>query len=132
MFCRQQVAQLRALEPELRRRGAQLVIIGNGAPEHAAAFAREQELEAVFTDPSCEIYVAAGFTRSLLASLSPRIAAKGLDALRSGFRQGAMRGSALQQGGVLVVDREGTLRARYASRFGGDHPSDAWILDALG
>ena len=32
---------MRDIEPELRRRGAQLIVIGNGSPAHARAFAAE-------------------------------------------------------------------------------------------
>jgi hypothetical protein len=40
-------------------------------------------------------------------------------------------GDALQQGGLLVVKRDGTVALKYASRYAGDHPAASLIVEAV-
>lgn len=133
MFCRQQVAQLRGAPLEaIRARGAELVAVGNGTPAQAAAFRDEFGLDfPLFTDPGRESYAAAGLRSSLLDSLRPSLALNGVRALREGHRQGSLQGSALQQGGALVVDRGGRVLYRFVARTGGDHPDPDELVRAL-
>ncbi len=131
-MCREQVAQLRDALPRIEALGAGLVIIGNGSPEAARTFAEQHAGGlAVYTDPSRESYRAAGFTRSLKATFSPRMIASALRARRGGARQGRLQGDPLQQGGVLVIGPGGELLHRHASRFGGDHQEVEEVLEAL-
>ena len=132
MFCRQQVAQLRGPHEEIRARGAELVAIGNGSPAEAAAFQREFDVPfPLYTDPDRKAYAAADLTSSALASLRPSLALNGIRALGQGHRQGRVQGSALQQGGALVIDRGGKVLYRFASRTGGDHPDPKDLVAAL-
>ena len=109
------------------------MIIGSGTPAEAHAFQAEYAPDlAVFTDPERATFAAAGFTDSLLASLSLGMIGRALGAYRAGFSQGRVQGSALQQGGVLVLGRGPELLARYSSKSGGDHPTTEWLLSALG
>ena len=95
--------------------------------------ARRMELPfSVFTDPERVAFGALGLRSSLAASFSPRVIMNGLRAMRAGFRQHRMQGSALQQGGVLVVRSGGERVDLYVSKTGGDYPSRDWILDAAG
>lgn len=113
--------------------GVELIVIGNGTPDEAGALARRMELPfEIYTDPERGSFQAAGLRSSLAASLSPRVILNGLRALRGGFRQHRMQGSALQQGGVLVVRAGGERVDLYVSKTGGDYPSNDWILDAVG
>jgi hypothetical protein len=95
--------------------GAELVVVGNGTPEMAHAFAEDIGLTTpLYTDPSRRSYGLAGLKRGVFATLSPRGVLHAARAVRKGFRQSATRGDPWQQGGILVVDRGG--RVAYAHR----------------
>ena len=122
---------MRDAYPSIQAAGAELVVIGNGTPAEAAALALRMDLPfAIFTDPERGAFRAVGLRSSLAASFSPRVIWNGLRAIRSGFRPKRMQGSALQQGGVLVVRAGGEQVDLYVSKAGGDYPSQEWILDA--
>lgn len=132
MFCRQQVAQLRGEVDEIRKRGAELVLVGNGTVEQARAFREQQGLTVpLFTDPSLQSYSRAGLRRDLASAVDPRIALRGIRALAQGFRQASVLGDAFQQGGVFVIARGGRVLFQHVSRFAGDNPDAADILQAL-
>jgi len=132
VFCRQQVAQLRDVVGDIRARGAELVVVGNGRAEQARQFSEEQSLPfALYTDPTRESYERAGLRRGLASSFGVGVVRRGLAALREGYRQGAVQGDPLQQGGVLVVAPGGTVLYQYVSEEAGDHPPIDAILHAL-
>jgi NAD(P)-dependent dehydrogenase (short-subunit alcohol dehydrogenase family) len=132
MFCREQVAQLRGELDEIRARGAELVIVGNGAASFAKAFREDFELDGpLLVDPELRAYRAAGLRRGRVELLSPRLPRNALRAFRSGARQGAVQGDAWQLGGVFVIRPGGELAFRHVSREAGDHPAVAEILAAL-
>src|SRR5688500_4211712 len=57
VFSRQQVNDLKKYVPELRNRGAELVVVGNGTPPFARDFREELALEGtILVDPSLEAY----------------------------------------------------------------------------
>ncbi len=125
--------QLHRVRDEIHARGAELVIIGNGAPRFARAFREDLEITTpLYTDPSLATHRLLGFRRGVretLLSLTTFRAA--VRALRKGFRQGRTQGDAWQLGGVLVVRPDGTLAYRHASVAAGDHPPVADVLAAL-
>lgn len=132
MFCREQVAQLRREVDTIHGRGAELVVVGNGNRHFATAFAADAGLTTpLYVDTKRASYRALGMSRSFLALLSPRIAAHAIRALRSGARQGLVRGDGPQLGGVLVVLPGGRIAYRYLSREAGDHPPVSEVLEAL-
>jgi NAD(P)-dependent dehydrogenase (short-subunit alcohol dehydrogenase family) len=132
MFCREQVAQLRDEVSEIHSKGAELVVIGNGAPHFAVAFREDQGFHGpLMVDPDLRAYRAAGLRRGYVELLSPRLPLNALRALRSGHRQGAVQGDPWQLGGVFVIRPPGELVYRYVSREAGDHPPVDEILDAL-
>jgi dehydrogenase/reductase SDR family protein 12 len=117
---------------EIRARGAELVIVGNGAPNFAAAFREDYQLDCpLLVDPELRAYRAAGLRRGRVEALSPRVPWNALRALRSGSRQGAVEGDVWQLGGVFVIRPDGELAYRYTSREAGDHPPVDDILAAL-
>jgi NAD(P)-dependent dehydrogenase (short-subunit alcohol dehydrogenase family) len=123
---------LRGRIDEIRDRGAELVIVGNGAPHFAAAFRDDYDLDCpVLVDPELRAYRAAGLRRGRVEVLSPRLPINAVRALRSGARQGAIQGDPWQLGGVFIVRPGGTLAYRYVSREAGDHPPADAILEAL-
>jgi hypothetical protein len=117
-----------------RAKGAELHVIGNGAPHFAGAFADDVGLTApLYTDPSLRTYRALGFGRGVRQTLlSPRSLAHAARAIRGGFRQGRTRGDPWQLGGVVVVRRNGTIAYRHVSEEAGDHAPVEAILAALG
>ena len=117
---------------EIRSRGAELVIVGNGAANFAAAFREDFALDGpLFVDPELRAYRAAGLRRGRVELLSPRLPRNALRALASGSRQTGVQGDPWQLGGVFVLRPGGELTYRQASREAGDHPPIDEILDAL-
>jgi peroxiredoxin len=65
---------LRDQLPEIRARGAELVVIGNGAQHFAAAFREDMGLDCpLLVDPELRAYRAAGLRRGRVELLSPRL-----------------------------------------------------------
>lgn len=123
---------MRDILPAIREAGAELVIVGNGSAEFARAFRDDLALDApLYTDPTRRTYALAGFKRGVLATFSARGVAHAARALRKGFRQTATRGDALQQGGVLVVDRGGRVLYAHRDNEAGDLAPNEEILAAL-
>jgi NAD(P)-dependent dehydrogenase (short-subunit alcohol dehydrogenase family) len=117
---------------EIRLRGAELVIVGNGAPNFAAAFREDFQLDCpLLVDPELRAYRASGLRRGRVEALSPRLPLNALRALRSGSRQTGIQGDPWQLGGVFVIRPGGDLAFRYSSREAGDHPPVDEILSAL-
>ena len=117
---------------DIRARGAELVIVGNGAPHFAAAFREDLGLDCpLLVDPELRAYRAAGLRRGRVEILSPRLPLHAWRAWRSGNRQAGVQGDAWQLGGVLVIRPGGTLSYRHVSREAGDHPPIDAILAAL-
>jgi NAD(P)-dependent dehydrogenase (short-subunit alcohol dehydrogenase family) len=123
---------LRDAQGEIRARGAELVIVGNGAVHFARAFREDFALAGrLLVDPELRAYRAAGLRRGRVELLSPRLPFHALRALRSGARQGAVQGDPWQLGGVFVIRPGGKLAFRHVSRDAGDHPPVRDVLDAL-
>jgi len=116
----------------IRERGAELVIVGNGAANFAAAFREDFAIDGpLLIDPELRAYRAAGLRRGRVELLSPRLPLNALRALGSGSRQTGVQGDPWQLGGVFVIRPDGTLSYRYVSREAGDHPPVSEILGAL-
>ena len=132
LFCRQQLGDLLPWREEIRARGADLVVLGNGSVEDARAFRDEQRLPVpLLTDPSREAYCALEMRRGVGSVTKPIVFLRSLKALFGGFRQTRVAGDPLQQGGVVVVGPGGVERFRYVSQSAGDHPPIERILSAL-
>jgi hypothetical protein len=116
--------QLQREAEAFRAGGAEVVLIGNGKPPDAKAFAKSLALTIpVFVDPSRTTYEALLFTRGgLLTTLRLPAFAHLVRALSGGFWQGWTKGDPWQLGGILVVKADGECAYRYASREPGDHP----------
>lgn len=132
MFCREQAVQLHRERDAIRRKGAELVFVGNGNRRFARGFVEQFAIEApVYVDPELVAYRALEFSRPVLGLLNPKVWVAGARALGRGARQGAIQGDAFQLGGVLVVRKDGTVAYRFASATAGDHPPVAEVLAAL-
>lgn len=123
---------MRDILGDVKKKGAELVVVGNGTAKQAKQFHEEQKMEMrLLTDPSLRTYKAAGFKKGALTVANPRSAAHAAKALLQGFVQGRTQGTATQQGGALVIDTDGTELFRYVSREAGDHPDPKSLVAAL-
>lgn len=82
-------------------------------------------------DPSLRTYDAAGLARGLRTILDPRGVARVLAATVRGFLPGAVRGSAVQQGGTFVVGPGDRVHFAWRDRFSGDHAAMGDVLAAI-
>jgi hypothetical protein len=123
---------LRDALPEIRRRGAELIIVGNGRPEYAIDFRDSDHVESpLYVDPEFHAYAAAGLKRGLRSSLSVGVVRRGVRAFREGERQGATMGDPWQQGGLFIIRPGNRVDFSHISEEAGDHPSAEAIIAAL-
>ena len=112
---------MRSRETEILATGARVLFVGTGLPAMAKSFASEWAgPHPVLSDPTRGVFAAAGMRRSLFATLHWRLFVNAWRAFRRGFRQTSVQGDPWQQGGVLVLGRDGTVRHRQIDRAGGD------------
>ena len=130
MFCKEQVAQLRDYVPRIHAAGGELVILGNGQPQHAAWFVEDYKVETpVFTDPELASHKILETKKQLWPD--PRMLLATLRAHRAGNKQTKTMGSATQLGGVFVITADGEMPFRHVSAFAGDHPDPERVVGAL-
>ena len=126
------MAQLRPVIPEIRARGGEVIVVGNGSPAFARAFVEDTGLETpLYVDERLEAYAAAGLRRGVAATFNPASLGAAVGAFRRGLRQGRVQGDAWQQGGVLVVLPGDRLAYHHANRHPADHAPHQAILAAL-
>jgi hypothetical protein len=127
------VAQLRPKVSDIRARGAELCVIGNGTPKQAKYFAEHEAIDfPVRTDPTLEVYKRAGFRRGLFSTLHPRAAIAAIRAMAAGHAMNVtVKGDAFQQGGVVIVLPDGREAWRHINRFAGDHAAPEVVLIKL-
>lgn len=120
-----------ALE-SIRSRGAELVIIGNGARLFARGFREDLALDCpLLIDPDLVSYRAAGLRRGRVELLSPQLLVNGLRAWQAGARQQDVQGDPWQLGGVFVIRPDGKTSFCHRSSVAGDHADIRAILAAL-
>lgn len=130
IFCKEQVTQLSAHRPRIQAAGGELVILGNGTPQHAAWFIEDYGVDApVYTDPDLVSHGILGARRGSV--VDPRVFLRGFSAMRHGFRQTKTMGPAALNGGIFVITPDNEMPYRYLSRFAGDHPDPEAALRAL-
>lgn len=126
------MVQLHREQAALDATGASVVVIGNGGPSFIEDFRQTTKFEGpIYTDPSLAVYEAAQLERGVGTFLKLGAVTRTFGALRRGARQGKTRGDALQQGGVVVVDRDDRVRYHHVSQYPGDNASPAQIVAAL-
>ncbi|MEO8700131.1 MAG: AhpC/TSA family protein [Kofleriaceae bacterium] len=126
------MVQLHRERENLQATSARLFVIGNGAPMFIAGF-RETTGYAgtIYTDPSLAVFRAAELRAGLRTVLNVPTIVRSIGAFRRGFRQGRTRGTALQQGGVVVVGPGDRLIWHHISSGPGDNATAAQIVAAL-
>ena len=123
--------QLHRSIDRFRAAGIDLVIIGNGAPPFIEGFREQTHYDGpIYTDPSLAVFKTAELKRSVMRTIDPRSLGKAFKALTNGQRQGKVEGDAWQQGGVLVIAPDGTIKYHHASERPGDNASADAILSA--
>lgn len=113
----------------------ELVAIGNGTVEQAAAFVRSQGLDGLrlVVDPERRVYEAAGArvgTPSQLVGPRVMLAGARLAAGGSGARQGQVIGHAAQLGGVLIVAPDGSVPYAHLAENAADLAPEEEVLEA--
>ena len=132
IFCREHVIELQKEIDQVHRLGAEIVVIGNGAPHFIHGF---RELTGfggpIYTDPSRKSYDLANMKRGWSTFLNPRAVTNLARAFVGGARQGSVQGDPTQQGGTLVVAPSGRVLFHHVSETAGDHPKLAKLLAVL-
>jgi peroxiredoxin len=114
--------------------GADLVLIGQRTPRHAAHFRRRQKIETpVLADEQRASYRAAGAKDGGIGDLfAPKVIAKGaLTTLRTGKLQGRTIGDPAQLGGTIVIAPSGEIVFKRMAKDASDNASPEEILTAL-
>jgi peroxiredoxin len=137
IFCKEQVAELRAIVDQVHAEGAELVVLGSGSAQMAGFFAEDYAITTpVLTDPTREVYRALEARRPhRLGFIDPRVFIGSMRALVRGHRQtfgpAAELGDDTQLGGVFIVRPGGHLAWAHRSAFAGDRPTNDEVLAAL-
>ena len=119
-------------EPEIRRLGGHVVVIGNGAVPYLDEFASGYPSSIRFlTDPKRAAYRALSLKRGMGGARALGMLTSGLRAYRAGHRQAKVQGDPMQQGGVFVITPEGEMVYAQRSETGGDHADLSGVLGAL-
>jgi hypothetical protein len=126
------VVQLHRGIDRIHGAGAELYVIGNGSPSFIEGFREQTGWKGpLYTDPSLEVYKAAELKRGITKTFNIRAALPTLKAIAHGSRQGLTQGDSWQQGGVLVIAPDGTVKWHHANEHSGDNASVDAIVRAL-
>jgi|SRR5947209_19846991 len=126
--------QLHRARSEFDRAGANLVLIGQATPRHAAHFRRRQGIQVrVLADEERVSYKAAGAKSGGVGDLfNPKVVAKGaMTAVREKTMQTRTIGDAGQLGGALVIDTKGDVTWSHMSTDASDNASPEDMLAAV-
>ena len=119
---------------EFEAAGANLVLIGQLTPRHAAHFRRRHGIElTVLADEDRISYKAAGAKVGNIGELlGPSVIAKGaLATLKTGKMQGRVIGHPAQLGGAMVIAPGGEIVWSQMAKNASDNASPDEILNAL-
>lgn len=132
--CTEHVTILAPRLHELTRLGLHVVYVGNGEPRYIEAFVErngiDPEVVSVITDPSLAAHRVLELPRSFGTTFGPRGLWNIGRELMSGFWSRELEGDEYQQGGVLVVDRDGRVAYLHRDRATGDHASTSDVIAA--
>ena len=126
--------QLHRDREDFERAGVSLVAIGQGTPEQAAAFRREQGVEGLelLSDPERRTYKLLGAKKATMSELlGLRQIMRGMKhSRREGVRQGRTIGHPAQLGGVLVIEPGDAIHYAQLAEQAGDIPPNNEVLTA--
>lgn len=110
IFCRERAAEVRAHRASIEKKGAAIVFVGNGLPAMAREFAAQNaDGLPVLSDPTKKTFELAGMRRGLSTVLRPSMLTNAWRAFRSGHRQTKVQGDPWQQGGAIVLGKDGVV-----------------------
>jgi hypothetical protein len=129
LICKAHATQIWEKRNEIQKNGAKIVFIGNGAPQFIEGFKEELTLDGseIYTDPTLNIFKAAGFKRGFVSAIGPRALMNGIKLKSKGFKQGEMKegiGDLWQLGGVVTIKPGGHVAYHYISEVAGDFPPE--------
>jgi hypothetical protein len=84
----------------------------------------------IVTDPSLKVFEGADLERSMLATVGPSAIKAAWRARKAGYRQPGIEGDKLQQGGILLLDRNGAAAYYHRNEHLGDHASPSDVVAA--
>jgi hypothetical protein len=125
MFCREAVADLLKLLPELKANGTQLTFVHIGTEEQANTFFSQFNLNDVprVSDPEGNLYRAFGLKRAKIRQIiNGPVMKRGFQAVMKGIRQGRTVGDPLRMPGVFLI-HDGKLVKSYRHETVGDMPN---------
>ena len=112
--------------------GARVVAVGTGAADQARNLMHAGTPFPCLVDSERRLYQVLGLGRVGLATfLAPSTYVNYWRAWRRGARQGQVTGDPGQLSGVAILDADGRLRWRHASRTIGDYPRVTDLLKIL-
>lgn len=121
LFCRERAAEVRSHRRAIEAAGARIVFVGSGLPAMAREFAAQfADGLPVLSDPTRRVFAAAGMRKGIGTVLGLRFVTNAWRALRGGHRQSRVQGAAMQQGGVLVLAKDGTVVHAQRDGLAGD------------
>ena len=119
---------------DFKAAGAELLLIGQATPRHAAQFRRRQGIQLpILADEDRVSYKAAGAKVAGITDLfGPKVIAKGaVTGVRNKSIQTRTIGNTAQLGGVLVVRPGGEVAWSHMSNDAGDNASPEEIIEAI-
>lgn len=123
---------MRCHEAAVAAAGARIAFVGSGTPAMAIDFARAHAgPHPVLADPERRAFAAAGMRRGWWSTVRPSLVVHLVRALLRGHRQSKVQGDAWQQGGVLVIGADRTLRHRQCDVVAGEELDFAAVIAAL-
>jgi peroxiredoxin len=132
VFCREQVAEIRAHRGDIEALGSGIAFVGNGTARAAAWFQKRFAADStVLTDPDLVSYKAIGARSSLMSTIGPHAWSAGIRAFRSGARQSTTKGHPYQQGATVIMAPRNRVLYQHISSAAGDHAPISAVLDAL-
>jgi AhpC/TSA antioxidant enzyme len=131
MPCRDVLSQLREAHPEIVSMGAGVLAVATGADFQARALMRDGLPFPALLDPDKNLYRALGIQRIRWRQwLRPSTWRRYLRSIRRA-RQGRLTGDILQAPGIVIIDRDRTVRYLHRGTTLGDYPPLVVVLDAL-
>lgn len=125
--CRAHATEVWRDREKYEKTGARLVFVGNGAPNYIDIFKSELGLSSatIVTDPSLEVFGAAGFRRGFFEVVQLRSLLNAVKLAGQGNSQKSTQaqGSHLQLGGVIAMSKEGRVLYHFVSQALGDFPA---------
>ncbi len=112
------------------QKNSELAIIGSGAYTNIVEFKKITGYSGILlTDPSRKSYELLGFSSNIGGLFGMKTLAKGFSALRQGVMPGLLQGGALQLGGSIILDQDGSVRYHFQSNEAGE---DVPVEEMLG